>query len=215
MPRHPLPSAGFPGRGFPDFNGTTGCSDALPPVRPRFLSFAWPYHPCAACFVYWPLRHSRRAATPARQAGGLLCRLPRPTFGGGDDRDSQVPGGPSCACPGLRPRRDRSRQALRRDGVAFRCHDGVGSRDINLSRLNPTACSPAVYASPAGIAPDRRKTRFRLPATLGRAGCVPRWVPLQGFIRCLLHRTPPCPGFAWRTMTVSVPRLRPFRAWAG
>ena len=29
---------------FPRFNATMGCSDSLPSISPRFVSFAWRYH---------------------------------------------------------------------------------------------------------------------------------------------------------------------------
>jgi len=40
----PLPSAGSPWGGFPDFAGTMGRSDFRTPLPPRFVAFAWRYH---------------------------------------------------------------------------------------------------------------------------------------------------------------------------
>ena len=51
----------------------------------------------------------------------------------------------------------------------------------NLSRLNHTASAVAVYASPTGVAPDQRKTRFRLPATLYRVGLATHRVATKSF----------------------------------
>jgi hypothetical protein len=44
LTRHSLRSTGFPRVEFPGFTATMKCSDALPPFRPRFVAFAWPYH---------------------------------------------------------------------------------------------------------------------------------------------------------------------------
>lgn len=51
--------------------------------------------------------------------------------------------------------------------------NGVGSHDAHLSGLTRTTHALAVYASQLGIAPDPRKTRFRLVARLGRTGLSP------------------------------------------
>lgn len=128
--RHPLPSAGFPRRGFPGFHGTTGCSDAPPPFRPRFLSFAWPYHASAAIFVCWPRRHSRRAATATRWARGFRGPVSPSGHRRGDDGDSQVPGGPCCVhALAFDPGGTVRAKPFRRVGVAFRYANGVGSHD--------------------------------------------------------------------------------------
>src|SRR5215467_4293775 len=46
-----------------------------------------------------------------------------------------------------------------------------------MGRLGPHA----VYASPGGVAPPGRKTRFRLLARLYRVGSTAHWVPPKGF----------------------------------
>ena len=38
-----------PGGPFPRFNTTMGHCDSLPSISPRFVSFAWRYHPCVPC----------------------------------------------------------------------------------------------------------------------------------------------------------------------
>src|SRR5271166_6770169 len=38
-----------PGGPFPRFNTTMGHCDSLPPISPRFVSFAWRYHRCVPC----------------------------------------------------------------------------------------------------------------------------------------------------------------------
>ena len=41
--------------------------------------------------------------------------------------------------------------ALQRVDVTFHLYDGVGSHDKDISGLNHTACTPAVYASQHGL----------------------------------------------------------------
>ena len=48
---HPLPSTGSSRTEFACFVGTMRCSDLLPPVSPRFVSFAWRYPPRASVFA--------------------------------------------------------------------------------------------------------------------------------------------------------------------
>ena len=105
---------------------------------------------------------------------------------------------PLYTCPGLRPRRDQTRQAIcDAPGAAFRSRRSRRlPRREHLSRLNPTARILAVYASSAEIAPGLRKTRFRLLAGLYRTGWVSRWVLPQG-----LHAM----SSTWHS---SLPRLR-------
>ena len=38
-----------PGGPFPRLNTTMGHCDSLPPISPRFVSFAWRYHRCVPC----------------------------------------------------------------------------------------------------------------------------------------------------------------------
>ena len=80
------------GMGFPGFDGTMRCSESRPPVPPHFVSFVWRYHRCTPA----SLPSVRRAAP---WAGGFCSTLRLPPSGswGGDDRASQVPGGPPYA----------------------------------------------------------------------------------------------------------------------
>ncbi len=78
--------------GFPWFAGTTKYSDSLPSVSPRFVSFAWRYHPVRLCSSLPQVR---------RRLGAWSFRVWQPPangYRGGADRVSQVPGRPPCAC---------------------------------------------------------------------------------------------------------------------
>jgi hypothetical protein len=132
---------------------------------------------------------SRRAAPRTRRAGGLPVPVAPAGCRWGDVRVSQVPGRtPRCTCPALRPRWDRSRQAelpLRRADAAFRNYPMPSApTTVRLSGLHHTACTLAVYASQWGSPLPPRKTRFRLPATLCRAGFAARRVLYIRFLRC-------------------------------
>jgi len=76
--------------------------------------------------------------------------------------------------------------------------NSAGPSQFVLSRLYHAALALAVYASRPGLLRDSRKTRFRLVASLYRAGA-----PLlgrSGRFPChgLSATSPPPPGFAWR-----------------
>ncbi len=129
-----------------------GHSDSLPPVPPRFVAFAWWYHPRAPPFV------SRWGGEHAASAPGDGSPGPRPGFLDGDDRASQVPGGSSC------------RHALLSDpgGISIPSRCGISmwpSTFITasapaigmLSRLNHTAYWLAVYASQPGLPRDHAR----------------------------------------------------------
>jgi hypothetical protein len=97
-------------------------------------------------------------------------------------------------------------QAFRPVDVAFRLSNGVGcppvpargSHDMLISGLNHTAYALAVYASQLRVSPAPRKTRFRLAATLRRAG-LSRKAPDRGFGLCYSLMTSPSAKLPWRT----------------
>ena len=105
LTRHPLPSTGFPRIEFPGFNGTMECSDARSPLRPHFVSFAWPYHPLRLCSLLTARRRPEardfRSGNPPIQSGEMETTGP-PRF----------PGDPLCLCLVLRPRRNRPPPAV-------------------------------------------------------------------------------------------------------
>jgi hypothetical protein len=117
-------------------------------------------------------------------------------FFDGDDRTSQVPGGPHY-----------ERALLSDPGGTSALGD---SRALVLSSAKWTASTPATNTNFAAqshgpltrcirfagwITPPPRKTRFRMVGHPFRAGLVTRWVPTKGF----RSSHPPFPGFTWRT----------------
>src|SRR5216683_4461748 len=90
--------------------------------------------------------------------GVQTCALPISSRSvGGNGWASQVPGGPSRACPALRPRRERHAKPLRRVDVAFRNFGTRRLPPLSISGLNHTACALAVYASQPGSPLDHAR----------------------------------------------------------
>ena len=101
---------------------------------------------------------------------------------------SQVPGRtPLCTCPGLIPRGTPDARPIRRRGYSLPLVPRRRLPDLDLSRLITTACTLAVYASPRGVTPTPRKTRFRWVANPCRVGFGPTGSTTKGFRFCLLH----------------------------
>jgi hypothetical protein len=72
---------------------------------------------------------------------------------------------------------------------------------VDFSGLNHTAYTFAVYASRPGLPQGSRKTRFRLGASLRRAGFSPAWVSFQGFSSVILYIASSLARLSWRTTT--------------
>ena len=143
-------------------------------LSPRFVALRVTI-PSAA-----PVVRSLRSRTPNR-GPGVHNPVPLPEIAPGD-----VQGLPSswgalmCLCHVLRPRRDRTHQAL---AVCRRGPRGVhteGSPRVVLSRLNSTALALAVYASQW---PLLTPTQDSLPAAgqLYRVGLDTHKAPTKGF----------------------------------
>jgi hypothetical protein len=188
MTWHPLPSTGSRWSLFPCFDGTMRCSELLPPFSPRFVVLRLAIPSRAPVFV--------SPASPTPAWGLELCGLATPgqLYRHGDDRNSQVPGEPSCAYallydPGWS---DTSGLTMRQHGP--RWWHGEGSKQEVISGLNHTASALAVYASPGG---SPHKTQDSLPGT-GQA--LPDGIgypqgPYERFPRCVLTSPPPFPSF--------------------
>ncbi len=204
--RHPLPFTGSSGESSP---AAAVLWDAPTPCRPSrraslpslggttpATTFSWT--------GLWPLP-TGRVADPTDQ--GFAVPVAPSGSRCGDDRVSQVPGRtPTCTCPALRPRWDRPCQArllLRHADAAFRINHDVGSHDLKPFGAASHSLHTRCLRFAVRVAHTPRKTRFRLPATLCRAGLITRWVLNVRFLRLASgrpHRSPPYPGFAWRTI---------------
>ena len=141
-----------------------GRSDSRPSLSPRFVAFAWRYHPCVAVCSQRP----RRAAVGS---GELMFRFPSRNC---EWRRMGLPGsqGPLvCLGPVLRPRRDRTRQA--------RCGVSAWSPRLTSARTPAESFRGSIARPGHSLSTLRsedhsspRKTRFRLLAKLCRAGFV-------------------------------------------
>jgi len=153
-PAVPCSGAPFPPRGpsgwFPRFRGTMRRSDSLPPLPPRFVSFArrYPSH----VLVFAPL--GCRTSPPRGQG---LCYPGRPlrllVTGGG--RASQVPGEPRCAhAPLLDPGGIVVQDPLKHARYGLPRRQRRRLPHYVFSRLDHAACALPVYASQPGSPRD-------------------------------------------------------------
>ena len=179
---------------FPRLGGTTRGSDVLPSVPLRFVSFARRYHPRL------DLRSRHQRAADAEP--GLVKRGALPRSVGGDSRTSQVPGDPSCGVPRSQtpPGPKRLTLAALRCGRRYRKCTPAPATEFLFGVQSRGLSTPCVrFAADVAVAP--RNTRFRLVASLCRAGLESRRDPSKGFSSsassfprlCLAHsrREPP------------------------
>src|SRR6266478_2307411 len=147
------------------------------------------YHRAPASFSS-PAGVGRHAAGP-----GFVTGFPFPIVGG-NGWASQVPGGPSRACPALRPRRDRHAKPLRRVDVAFRNFGTRRLPPLSISGLNHTACALAVYASQPGSPLDHA----RLASGWGLALAGRVWLPARSLVKFPRYfMASSSPRLPWRT----------------
>jgi hypothetical protein len=178
-PTDPRSGTAFPPRGplgeFPRFTGTTRCSDSPPPFRPHFVAFAWPYRAWARCSL-------PGEGSPPAWVLGLVTRWP--------DRDA-------CAETTGPPRFlgiPRTRMPPSRTPVESRClairgtamqpsavvTTSASTVFSTLGALSRGLRTPCVrFAAPVARPP--RNTRFRLVASLCRAGLATRRDAAEGF----------------------------------
>src|SRR5882724_8147046 len=170
--RHPLPS--------------TGSLGSVPPLRRYYGNARTPGHPSRlASFPSLGATTVRPLLSPLPPAWGAtlqgrgLSRGSPSRSVGGNGWASQVPGGPSRACPALRPRRDRHAKPLRRVDVAFRNFGTRRLPPLSISGLNHTACALAVYASQPGSPLDHA----RLASGWGLALAGRVWLPARSLVK--------------------------------
>ena len=164
-------------------------SDFLPPLPRRFVSFASRYRRCALGFAP---ADARRTSPRAR---GYSPDSPN-RFIDGDDRTSQVPGGPHYERALLFDPGGTSALGHYRASMLPSANlDGVGSRENRNFGAQSHGPLTRCLRFAGWVAPPPRKTRFRMAGQPFRAGLATRWVPTKGF----RSSHPPFPGFAWRT----------------
>jgi hypothetical protein len=160
----------------------------------RVTSFPSLRGTAAAPWVSFP---QTQGATTAGQ--GLLTGLPHTGFIGGDDRTSQVPGGPRYERalffdPGGIFALGRYRASMLPSAFTTASASAISI----ISGLNHTARSLAVYASQGELPHHHARLASGWLASLSGRELATRWVPTKGFR--LFHS--PFPGFAWRTVKV-------------
>ncbi len=164
------------GSGSPASAVLSGRYDSPWPVPPRFVAFAWRYHPCTPDSLpsVW------RAAPTGRGVSQSAPVAPAALMGG-DHGASHVPAEPQLhLCPALRPRRDRGPQAhtMPRHGPRSK-HDG-GSHEYHFrGSITRLQCSLSTLRS-AGC-PDTTQDSLPAAGQLYRADATARRVPTEGF----------------------------------
>ena len=149
--------------------------DSLPPVSPRFVSFAWRYP------RFRPILRPPQPRTQAGDQPGVGQPGLRPACNGGGGRVSQVPGDPSCALalffdPGGIGHTRPSRRAN-----TVPAADKSEDSHEELSRLNRTAWALAVYASQGGSPLHHARLASGCwPGSTGR-DWLPAGFPTKGF----------------------------------
>jgi len=149
--------------------------DFLPPVSPRFVSFAWRYHPSARVSP----AHGR--ALPWAGLLELVTRYLRPGDWSVETTGSPTfLGNPDCALALLSDpgRTNASGHTMRRRGP--RCVHDEGSR-IRTFEAQSHGFGTGCLRFAGRVTPTPRKTRFRLLARLFRTGLITRRVPPKGF----------------------------------
>ena len=153
----------------------SGRYDFLPPVSPRFVAFAWRYHPSAR------VSPARGRAPPWAGLPELVTRYLQPGCSSVETTGSPTfLGNPNCALALLSDpgRTNASGHMMRRRGP--RCVHHEGSR-IRTFEAQSHGFGTGCLRFAGRVTPTPRKTRFRLLARLFRTGLVTRRVPSKGF----------------------------------
>src|SRR5208337_2000018 len=138
----------FPRRGpsgwFPRFHGTMRCCDSLPPISPRFVSFAGRYHRCVRCSS--PPAPDAEPWINLELVGGISSRLARwKRQGLPSSRRNPYDHSPYSSDPGVTRQAEWTMSEL--PGAAPATDHDEGSPRVVISGLNRTAFDLAVYAS--------------------------------------------------------------------
>ncbi len=103
-----------------------------------------------------------------------------------------------------------ARQAIRRAAFAFRLNKDVGTRKVVYFGARSHGLQTRCLRFASRITPATRKTRFRLVASLNRAGLITCGIPRK--VSDVFYILPPSPGFSWRTVKQTL-RFSNFERW--
>src|SRR5271165_681090 len=127
------------------------CCDSLPPISPRFVSFAWRYHRCVRCSS--PPAPDAEPWINRELVGGISSRLARwKRQGLPSSRRNPCDHSPYSSDPGVTRQAEWTMSEL--PGAAPATDNDEGSPRVLISGLNRTAFDLAVYAS-QGWSPTR------------------------------------------------------------
>ena len=120
------------------------CCDSLPPISPRFVSFAWRYHRCVRCSS--PPAPDAEPWINRELVGGISSRLARwKRQGLPSSRRNPCDHSPYSSDPGVTRQAEWTMSEL--PGAAPATDHDEGSPRVVISGLNRTAFDLAVYAS--------------------------------------------------------------------
>ena len=154
----------------------SGRYDFLPPISPRFVSFAWRYHSQRSCF----------ARSAAERCRGRVSWSWSPGISGRDvgqwKRQDLLRswGTPIVLLPCSPTPAGPTHQALAMRRRGPRCVHDEGSR-IRTFEAQSHGFGTGCLRFAGRVTPTPRKTRFRLLARLFRTGLVTRRVPIERF----------------------------------